>query len=205
MQELIGYIVGMALLHRGTTRRLIQDPHRLRHGAAACLLIGVLYTVSVLAGYLHGFGAVMKPWLPIPARDYYLWETIFTIPAFFVILATAGAVTQLVARALGGTGTFEDTFCVLSLGILLPTFLLTWVPETLVLVFLPRLRAEQLGGFSFMPDWLNIARQVAVPVWAFVGWVHAMPDVHKFGTLSAVFAVVVGLAPAVIIALVFIR
>lgn len=205
MGEFIGYIAGMALLHRGTTGRLVQDPRRLRHGAAACLLIGVLYTVSVLAGYLHGFGAVMKPWLPIPARDYYLWETIFTIPAFFVILATAGAVTQLVARALGGRGTFEDTFCVLSLGIFLPTFLLMWVPETMVLVFLPQLRAEQLGGFSFMPDWLDIARQVAVPVWAIAGWVHAMPDVHGFGIPAAVVAVVIGLAPAVIMALVFIR
>jgi hypothetical protein len=78
MQGFIGYVVGIALLPRKTTRRLLEDPHRLRQTTAASLLMGVLYTASVFIGYLHGFGAVMEPWLPIPARDYYLWETFFT-------------------------------------------------------------------------------------------------------------------------------
>jgi hypothetical protein len=65
------------LLPRKTTRRLLKDPQRLGQGITACLLIGVLYTVSVFVGRLHGFGAVMEPWLPTPARDYHLWETFF--------------------------------------------------------------------------------------------------------------------------------
>src|SRR5512139_127661 len=131
----------------------------------------------------------MAPALPIPARDYYFWETFFTIPVFFIVLATAAAITQLVSRALRGEGTFEDTFCVLSLGVLLPTFLLMWVPETLLLVFLPELRAEQLGGFSFMPHWLDIARQIGVPLWTLVAWVSAMPLVQGYGSMRAALAV----------------
>lgn len=205
MRELIGAVVGMALRPQRTTIRLLEHPHRLGQGIAACLLMGVLYTISVFVGYLHGFGAVMQPWLPIPAADYYLWETFFTVPAFFLILGTAGAATQWTARALRGRGTFNDTFSVLSLGIVFPTFLLMWVPETLMLVVVPGLRAEQLGGFSFMPDWLNIARQIAVPVWTLVAWGRAMPVVHSFGALPAAVAVGVGLVPAALVALAIIR
>lgn len=203
--RVLSYVVGMALHPQSTARRLVEDPHRLHEGIAACLSMGVLYTISVFVGYLHGFGAVMDPWLPIPARDYYLWETFFTIPAFFLILATAAAITQLVARAFRGQGSFTSTFCVLSLGIALPTFLLMWVPETLVLVLAPQLRAEELGGFSFMPDWLNVARQIAVPMWACGVWVAAMPVVHGLGRLRAAVAVAVGLVPATLVALLIIR
>lgn len=143
--------------------------------------------------------------LPIPAADYYLWETFFTIPVFFLILACAAAIAQLVSRAWRGRGTFEDTFAVLSLGILLPTFPLMWMPETLVLVFLPQLRAEPLGGFSFMPDWLNNARQICVPVWALLSWVASVSLVQRFGHLRAAVAVVAGLVPAAVIAMAFIR
>ena len=55
----------MALHPQRTARHLVEDPHRFREGTAACLLMGVLYTISVFVGYLHGFGAVMEPWLPI--------------------------------------------------------------------------------------------------------------------------------------------
>ena len=205
MRGLIGYIIGIPLRSGVTTRTLLTDSHRLRWGVAACLLLGTIYTVSVFVGCLNGFGAIAQPWLPIPAQDHYLWETFFTIPAFFLILVTQAAGTQLVARLLRGVGTFEDTFAVLSLGIVLPTFLLMWVPETLVLVLAPQLRAEALGGFPFMPEWLNTVRQIAVPLWAAAVWMRAMPVVHGFGSWRATLAVVVGLIPGVVIALVFIR
>jgi hypothetical protein len=44
-----------------------------------------MYTVTVGVGYLNGFGAVLKPWLPIPAEDYYFWETLFVIESMAVI------------------------------------------------------------------------------------------------------------------------
>lgn len=74
-----------------------------------------------------------------------------------------------------------------------------------MLVLVPQLRAEELGGFSFMPDWLNIARQIAVPMWTFGVWVGAMPVVHGLGRLRTAVAVAVGLVPATLVALAVIR
>lgn len=205
MRDLFGFVVGMALRPRLTTVRLLQRPKRPQLGVAACLFIGGLYTATVFIGYLHGFGAVWEPWLPIPARDYYFWETFFTIPAFIVIAATAAAGTQLAGLALGGRGTFGDTFCVLALSVVLPTLLLMWVPETIVVVLMPDLRAEQLGGFSFMPVWLDIARQVAVPLWLWVTATVAVALVHGLNTLRSAAAVLAGLIPAMLVSLATIR
>ena len=201
----LGYIVGMAARPVSTTRRLLVEPNRLRHGVFACLLLGTLYTVSVFIGFLNGFGAVVEPILPIPPSEYYLWETFFTIPVFFAILVTAGAVTQFISHGLQGTGAFKDTFSVLSLGITLPTILLLWIPETLVLVFLPHLRAQQLGGFSFMPGWLDAVRQIIVPVWAAVVWIKAVSVTQRFTVLRGALAVLAGLVPAALLAAVFVR
>jgi hypothetical protein len=56
-----------------------------------------------------------------------------------------------------------------------------------------------------MPDWLNIARQIAVPVWAFGAWVRALPALHRIGALPAAVVIAVGLVPATVVALAIIR
>jgi hypothetical protein len=177
----------------------------LRYGVGGCLVMGVLYTITVLVGYLHGFGAVWEPWLPIPAEEYYLWETFFIIPVYFLVFATAAGVMQLLARGLGGAGSFEDTFAVVALGSIVPTVVLMWLPETFLLVFFPGLRAEQLGGFSFLPPWADALRQLVVPVWTVAVYTSTLMRTQSLSAFRSLGVVLVGMVPSVLLTLVFVR
>jgi len=188
-----------------TVATLKQDPSFFGYGIGAWLLMGLMYTVTVLIGYLNGFGAVVKPWIPIPAEDYYFWQTFFVIPVFFVVFVVAAGVMQLLARLMGGTGMFEDTFAVVALGSILPTFLFMWLPETLLMVFAPGIRAGQLGGFAFMPPWADAVRQLIVPVWTIAVYVLALARLQSLSIARTVIVVILGMVPAVMVTLVFVR
>lgn len=65
------YVLHMSVLPSRATDRLLGDPQHLRHGVVAWLLIGILYGLTALTGGLNGFGAVLAPWVPIPAAVHY--------------------------------------------------------------------------------------------------------------------------------------
>ncbi len=204
-RRLIFRIVAMAFRPARTAEALCRDQSKFGLALGAWFLLGSMYTATVLAGWLHGFGAVMQPWLPIPAERYYLWETFFTLPAFLAILVTAAAVMHLAARRLGGTGAFQDTFAAVAVGSVFPTFLLMWLPETAVMVLLPDLRSEPLGGFSFLPGWADAARQLAVPLWTAAIWARALARVQSLTPTRSAMAAAAGLIPAAAVALAVIR
>lgn len=204
--RLLYYLVRLPLFPAATARELSRDPKKLRYGFAGTMLMGGMYTVTLVVAYRRGFGAVEDPWLPIPAEDYYFWESFFAVPVYIVLLTTASGMTQLVSRALGGGwGTFEDAFAIVNLAEVLPTFLLMWVPETALFVLVPGRRATELGGFGFMPDWFDAFRLLAVPIWYLIAAARALSTTHRFSGVSALVAVGVGMVPAVIIAVTYIR
>jgi hypothetical protein len=149
-------------------QRLIADRHRIGYAVLALLLIGLLYTIAVYIGYTRGFGAVTPPILNIAPEEYYLWETFFGLPVFFLVAIVFAGTARLIASALRGTGSYEALFAIYGVISVLPMLLLLWIPEATVMVLLPDQRAMPLGGFAFMPPWLDAVRQILSFVWPLI-------------------------------------
>jgi hypothetical protein len=126
--------------------RLLEDRRKLSLAVYGLLLIGGLYTITVYIGHRHGFGAVLTPFLRIPAEQYYptsSWRSSSPEwPAWLPRAFMAGAPTKT------------------------PSMLITmWLPESLVMIAFPSQRSTPLGGFRFWPVWIDSVRQLAGVLW----------------------------------------
>lgn len=155
-KKLAGYVFGTLVRPGRTFSLLLKEKRPMAYGLACVLLVGVLYSISVAFGYLNGFGAMVQPFIPIGAKDYYLYETFFTVPAYLLAALTFAAVAQSLSALSGGKGRFEDCVAVSGFALYATILPLMWVPETILMVFIPTLK------FPFAPD---IARQVLTFVW----------------------------------------
>lgn len=203
--RLLPAIVAAAVRPRAAARELLAAPDALRTGLRGFAVLAAMYTFTVFWGWRNGFGAAVEPWVPIPAEDYYFWEMFFAAPVYAVVLVVYAGVAQLVLRALGGVGRFEDLVALLGLSMVLPTFVLMWAPETVLMVGLPHLRANALGGFAGLAWWPDVARQVTVPIWMLGSGALAVAESHRVGPARALLGLLVGLAPAVLLAVTWIR
>ena len=185
--------------------RLIADRHRVGYAVLALLLIGLLYTVIVYIGYTRGFGAVTPPVLNIAPADYYRWETLFGLPAYFIIAIVFAGTARLIAQGLHGNGSYESLFAIYAVTSVLPMLILLWIPEVTLMVLLPDQRAQPLGGATFLPLWLDAARQVLSFIWPLViTWLGIKYAEQLNGWRSAIVTVGAFIPTAVLI-LVFIR
>lgn len=176
-------------------------------GAAVRLLLvfALMYTFTVAIGYFNGFGAVVEPVLRIPAEEYYAYEAFFALPLFFLLAIVFAGTSRLLAAALGGTAGFEADFVVYAGASVLPVLVTMWLPETVLMVFLPGLRAEPLGGFSFLPVWLDVARQALGIVWTVAISVVGLHVTERLSLLRSAVVGVLSFAVCAGIMLLFIR
>ncbi len=205
MVDFLSYVGIPVFKPTGNLRRLLSDPYRVGYGALALAILGALYAITTYVGYRNGFGAVNQPFLNIPATDYYLWETWFGTPAFFVVAIVFAGVSRLFALPLCGQGSFENTFAIYCISIVLPMFITMWLPEATLMILLPGLRQSPLGGFAFMPPWLDALRQIVGTVWPLVITWAGIKHSEKLIGLPSVFVTVLAFIPAAILILVFIR
>jgi len=143
-----GYLGGTITRPQLTFRNLLNDPNRLLQGFGAVLLIGVLYTLTVIGLAVVGAEITTPAWVSIPASEYYFREIFFAIPVYFMVWILAAGIVQIVSKAFGGQGSFEGTFAVLGLALTLPSFV-TWIPETIGTVLM-------LFGLMSQKEWLDI-------------------------------------------------
>lgn len=204
-RQTLHFVWRMAVSPHKTVEELVSDPRKAAFGAVAAVLLGLCYTATVYVGWTHGFGAVVDPWLPIPAEEYYLYETFFALPVYMIVYVSAAGAIQLLLRSVGGSGSFEDVFAVVTLASTLPTLLLMWLPETVLLVLAPDARAEPLGGFAGLPSSIDSLRQLLVPIWLIVASSLALARSHRVAVYRAMLATVIGLVPAGVIAFTYIR
>ncbi|HVU02531.1 MAG TPA: YIP1 family protein [Polyangiaceae bacterium] len=117
VRDYLGLYIGTALRPRRTFESLLRHPASLSFGLLALAGNALLYTV-VYAFLVFGGGrpTVFAPWLAIDPEEYYRWNVVFVAPSMGLSFVAAAAVGQLVARALGGTGSFENTVAVLGFG-----------------------------------------------------------------------------------------
>ncbi len=148
-----------------TYNRLLDDPQKLKHGTGAVLLIGVLYTLTVIGLAIVRADISTPPWVAIPAEHYYFWEMFFALPVFTLGWILAAGLVQLVSKAFRGSGSYEGTLAVLGFAMALPSFV-TWIPETIGTVLF-------VSGVMTQKQWLEITSrpgfwQVFAGVYQFV-------------------------------------
>ena len=199
------YAVRVALWPGKTTGELLDDPDRLRHGVAAWLIVGFIYGSVAMIGGLNGLGPTVEPFLPISSEKYYLWMGVFTPLIYLVNFLILAGLIQLLTRLAGGQGHFEDTFTVVALTFFTPVLLTMWVFEMPILVFFPSLRRSELGGFGYMPEWLDTTRQVVGVLWILVTLIVAVAQVHRISKWKSLVITIIASIPAWAVMLTYLR
>ncbi len=97
---------------------VLMEPKRVRFGLYAVAITAFVYfLVYFFLSQNGGRPTVFRPWLAIPAEVYYRYNLYFVVPSIALSWISATGFAHLVARALGGTGSYEDTLAVLGFGL----------------------------------------------------------------------------------------
>lgn len=116
------YVCAFAMPARGFAA-LAVHPRRMTFAwwavAVTCVVYQLVYFFLARNG---GRPTVFKPWLAVDPERYYTFNQYWIIPSILLAWVTASGITQLVARALGGTGSFEDTQVVVGFGLSVSTW-----------------------------------------------------------------------------------
>jgi hypothetical protein len=156
-------------------------------GLRDLLLTGIGYSLAIVLLAIGGVGPGMASWLAIPTAEYFLWEPYFTLPVIFLMALLAAAVMQLLARWLGGTGSFEDTVALIGPATAWAT-LCTLIPDALIGLLLI---VGVIDPVQWMADIVRPSTTLAII------WVYLLMYVAAFGVLYPQVAQLVhGLSPA---------
>lgn len=109
-------------------RAALDRPHALRRSLLLLVALGAAYAGAIGLLALGGGTPGSAPWLAISREDYFAAETAFTAPVIVLAAVLAAAVTYLVARAFGATGTFDDTMVAIAYATCVAT-LFSLVPD----------------------------------------------------------------------------
>lgn len=179
----------------------LYEEHRTRLGFWAVLVFGVLYSVASLVLYLRGFSPVFETVLPIPESAYYLWQTFFTVPWALLTWFAAGVIIHLWNRIF--TREFRrgigDILGPLGFASVIPWFFFTWLPEMVA--------APILGpwGFSLIPVWIEVLRQLIPAVWTALLIYIAVRKVYEANWFRAAGSAILGIAVLLVMFLLFLR
>ncbi|MBK9177595.1 MAG: hypothetical protein IPM46_14935 [Flavobacteriales bacterium] len=165
--------------------RRLAHPRRLHKGLRDLLFLGIAYSLAIVLLALGDVGPGMASWLAIPAEDYFKWEPLFTTPVIFFSGLLSAAVLHLLARWLGGTGSFEDTVALIGPATAWAT-LCTLIPDAVIGMLL-------IAGVIDPTRWMaDIVRPS--PTLAII-WVYLLLYVAAFALLYPMVArLVYGLA-----------
>ncbi len=203
------YLFGTIAKPRATFIRLCDDPRAQRQAAKAILLIGALYTLTVIAFAAAEMPISMQPWLALPAEGYYFREIFFALPVMFLGWIFAAGVMQVFCRILGGSGSFEATMSTLGFALTVSTFV-TWIPESVGAVLFitgattPSGFLEAASRSGALQVFLNLYQLVAVG-WMLVLAVIAAAVSHSLRWWRAALAGFLSIIVFMGMMLVFIR
>ena len=178
-------------------RGFLNNPHRLVYGVVIFLFLGAVYTLSVQLAYMQGIGAVVEPFLKIPAAKYYFWQRFWQIPFFFITSIVFAGTVRLLSAMINGKGSFEDIFALFCIAQTLPMFLTMWLPETVGFIFFP--------GKIIMPLWLDIARQIAGIIWPLIISIAGITMVEKIKWFYSLLFSLIAAIPITLLMVIFIR
>jgi hypothetical protein len=177
---------------------LIDNKRKLSYATIIFLFLGVIYTFSVQAALMRGFGAQVEPLIKIAAEEYYYWQRFFQIPFFFITSIIFAGTVRLLSIPFGGKGAYEDLFALFCVSQTLSMFLTMWLPETIFF-------------FVFTKDtfeiniYIDIARQVIGIVWPMVIMVLGVTIIERIKWFWSSIIVLVAAIPITLLMVIFIR
>jgi len=204
VRQWLRYFLAPVVRPRRMVERLFLDPHKVGYAVLVYLFLGVIYTASVQAAYMRGFGAQVTPFLAIPAESYYFWQRFYQIPFFLLTNVLFAGTARLLALGFKGSGSFENAFALSAVAMTLPMFLTMWLPETVMFFTLSPDFAPQ-GSWGGAWSLFNILRQVTGVVWPLVIIVAGLRRSEGIGLLQAVVATILAFIPTGALMVVFIR
>jgi hypothetical protein len=142
------YLLGTVIKPNVTFNWLASDSKKLTQSFRAILLIGALYTLTVIGLAVIGADISSPAWMSIPADEYYFWEIFLAMPVVVLGWIMAAGVAQLLSKLFGGSGNFEATLAVLGFAVTVPMFV-TWIPETVGTILM-------VTGVMTQTDWLEM-------------------------------------------------
>lgn len=146
--KFLNYLLGTVIKPNDTFNRLVSDSKKLTQSFGAILLIGVLYTLTVIGLAVVRADISAQAWGSIPADEYYCWEILFAMPVVILGWIMAAGIAQLMSKWFGGSGTFEGALAVLGFAVTIPMFV-TWIPETIGTILI-------LSGVMSHTDWIEM-------------------------------------------------
>lgn len=178
-------------------RALLENKRMLIYSVIIFLFLGIIYTISVQLALSRGLGAVVEPFLKIPAKDYYFWQRFWQIPFFFLTSILFAGTVRLLAEFAGGKGSFIQLFSIFAAAQTLPMFLTMWLPETFEFVFFP--------GGDIYPLWFTIGRQVLGILWPLAITVIGICLAEKIHWLLSILFTLIAAIPMTALMVIFIR
>lgn len=109
----------LTFLHPKKAFEILLNDQRYFQLAFVYMLIPITgYTLLyVFLTIAHGAPSVFTPWLNISAENYYAINRFLLAPSIILCWFTSTATVQVLARLVGGRGSFEQTLSVLALSI----------------------------------------------------------------------------------------
>jgi hypothetical protein len=204
------YFFGTVLFPHRAFRRLSDEPAPLLKGFKAILLIGLLYTLTVVGFAVTGAVPMVPIWLSVPAHNYYFWEIFFALPVVLLGWILAAGVVQLLGQIgkAKGAGSFEKSLAALGFAATLPCFVI-WIPETwAVILMLLGMSQEELVEILSTPGfWQTFAvfYQIVAVLWMFVLFSLAVHAVQKLRLLRTLWISLVAVAIFMLMMITIIR
>lgn len=147
------------------------------------LIFALLYAVTALIYTAIGRRPAVPPWAPVPEEQYYLYQAFWTVPWAFATWVMFSGIAHLLASAGKRQPrwfAFEDALAVCGLGWVVPSTILMWIPETLLV---------PIFGV-FWPEWVEILRlMVLPPLWQSLLVALGLRETHEVGW---VWGIVIG-------------
>jgi hypothetical protein len=204
------YYLGVFLHPSRTFRDLLNDERRLKFGLFAFLIPATGYTLFYYMAYKSGGQpSTFKPWLAIPAENYFYYDIFLTLPAYFLSMVTAASMLQLLSKVFGGKGSFEDSVSVIGFGVGVATW--STMLHDLTDSFLSFIGVIKMSEYEKLLNeptfWRSLLWTLFAVyfIWFIVLFSKGMKEVHKTSPFVSLILGIFGLIVYQIMLLIFIR
>ena len=186
----------------GGSEELADDEKGVWSGFWFVFIFCTAYSIVAFIFHVLGHKPVAEPFLTVPLDKWYLVQTFTTIPVGYAGFLAYAGLAYLLAKAMGGRGSFDATFGSESYAMFIPTLILMWVPEAF---YAPFLIARGITRLPW-PGWVETLRVFVVPqAWIVFLSVIALTKIHRIHWIKSFCVVLISSIPMGLVMAAFIR
>jgi hypothetical protein len=176
----LGYWLRATFRPRRVIAELTAEPDRVTVVFWINTVFALLYAGTALIYYAIGRLPAVTPWVPIDPERYYLYQTVWTVPWGLTTWIAFSGIAHLLAvlgRVTLSPYRFEDALVVCGLAWVVPSAILMWIPETILV---------PIFGV-FWPGWIETLRLMVIPpVWQTLLVALGLRETHEVGWLRGI-------------------